>query len=694
MEDMERTSVIDIPELASIIASWLSPHDLTVCVRVNSTWADNLRPLLYENIKVVDFDLYSHRTRRAMRFPLPGLWRTGNQQAVGEARLKEMNLLDFKMFQGEDNNGLIEATTSKERPQERAKDLVKPILEREQEQEQRKNGGGFPTETTTTTAKTGNEDLPKLLFPNLQQSPLTLDANLTRPTGSYSRAAEMFRRPVGDGGQHVHKYGQFIRTLTVAHPHSLIYMGKHCRNLLELSVYNWMSLDKSCRLQLDPKLTERWQNFWRSRNQEEMLQIWIQVLERNPDLQVVRLELGLVPVGGLTRLAMVLSKLEHLREIEVFDAGVDRRVEVILDHCHFVNKFTWTTIEGKSKVKLGGTYSERQKQNASLFGRTRIWRGYMKEQPPCTEELGGNRRPTGIQNLDLHGLTNQMPLANIKRFLIRMPQLKCLRGPKCSNAQRALMLVFDGGRTSLCPLLERLELTSARAENVATMQLLICRFRNCTRFTSLRLFNLPGEFKEAKFVDATEVRQRLLEYEEHSGAVSFPSRWMQLSVTRACMNLRCLDLASRPMSVIHYLSLQWSCQGSLVKLRISICFDARTGYYLKSPPSSSSTSSSPSTLYIPPSSSFSSDMPATELRNVELTEASKATEDERVAVQRRIFDHLLPLVRLEKLHLCKGMWNEKLPSFPFIMDQEATKQLHRLKRLNELLVHDVHHILA
>ena len=699
MEDMERTSVLDIPELVSIVASWLSAHDLTICVRVNSTWAENLRPFLYENIKVVDFDLYSHRTRRAMRFPPPDLWRAADRQTVGETRSKEMNLLDFKMFQGQDGTGLIQEGTAKngqlqpqpqprkpreqKRPQESAKDSVKLTPA----QTQQPNDSGESTATITTTGKDDQKDLPKLLFPNLLQSPLTLDANLMRPAGSYSKAAEMFRRPVGYGGQHVHKYGQFIRTLTVAHPHSLIYVGKHCSHLRELSVYNWMSLDSSCRYQLGPKFTECWQNFWRSRNQEKMLRIWIQVLERNPRLQVVRLELDLIPLGGLTRLAMVLAKLEHLQEIEVFDAGVDRRVEVILDHCQAINKFSWTTIEGKSKVALGGTYSERQKQNASLFGRTRICRGYMKEQPPCTEELGGNRRPTGIQNLDLTGLTMQMPLANIKRFLARMPQLKCLRGPKCYQTQRVLSVVFDAEKTHLCPLLERLELTSTRKGDVISIPILISRFRNCANFTSLQLFNLPGECGESRYIDAMEVRQRLLEYEEHSRVLSFPSRWMQLNVTRECVNLRILDLESRPMSVLEYLSLQWSCQGSLVKLRISICCDAQTVYNLKPLPSPSS-----STCPSPSSSSSESDLQATELPSVE--SAAKTSEHERVAVQKRVFDHMLPLVRLEKLHLCKGMWNEKLPSFPFIMDQEATKQLRRLRLLEELLVYNERHILA
>ncbi|GJJ76529.1 hypothetical protein EMPS_08888 [Entomortierella parvispora] len=609
MEDMERTSVIDIPELVSIIASYLSPHDLTFCVRVNSTWANNLRPFLYENIKVVDFDLYSHRTRRAMRFPLPDLW--SNTCAAGETRSKEMNLLNFKMFHGQDNDEPTREDAAKDiggntkpqlhshpsREQGRSQEWAR-VQTRAQELPKDDADSATQTRTTTTMESKDEKDTPMLLFPNLLQSPLTLDADLTRPTGSYSKAAEMFQRPVGYGGHYVQKYGQFIRTLTVAHPHSLIYVGKHCRNLVELSVYNWMSLDKLCRLQLEPKLAERWHNFWISRNQEKMLQIWIQVLERNPCLKVVRLELSLVPIGGLTRLAMVLSKLEHLQEIEVFDSGVDRRVEVILDHCPSIKKLTWTKIEGKSKVALGRTYGERQKQNASLFGRTRIWRGYLNEQPQGEEELGGNSRPTGIQDLDLHGLS-LMPEANIRRLMARMPQLKSLRGPKCYRTLRALAHAVSSLTTEagapLCPLLERLELTCTQRLETVPVSDLISQFRKCINFTRLRFFNMP-------------------ESESELPATGWP--------------------------VVEFGS------ASVVKGREPVL--DRIGI----------------------------------------------TEEERAAIQMHIFNHLMPLVRLEKLHLCKGMWNEKQPNFSFVMDPEAAKQLQRLRWLNELLVHNVRHALG
>ncbi|KAF9152102.1 hypothetical protein BG015_005761 [Linnemannia schmuckeri] len=43
-------SILNIPELADLVASYISPHDLTVCIRVNKTWNTTFVPHLWHTV--------------------------------------------------------------------------------------------------------------------------------------------------------------------------------------------------------------------------------------------------------------------------------------------------------------------------------------------------------------------------------------------------------------------------------------------------------------------------------------------------------------------------------------------------------------------------------------------------------------------------------------------------------------------
>ncbi|KAG0041640.1 hypothetical protein BGZ83_001519, partial [Gryganskiella cystojenkinii] len=708
---MERTSVVDVPELVSIIASWLSPHDLTLCIRVDKTWSDGFLPFLYQNIKVIDFDLYSHRSRRVTRYPEHDHWHDyRTRQQVDESRLQEMNLLGFKVFSREvpspkhegkepgdnsENSEVISSSLPAPAPTPlpgSTSGWYPRMIDRAQLIKRNKE----LAEKVSQEAKENPERPPRPLFPNMTQSPLTSGADPTRPIGCFSKAVQESKKPVGFGGKYVHKYSQFIRTLTVAHPFNLRYLGKHCKNLTELSVYSWTAFDKTYRFPLTTPETTRWQNFWISRNCEKMLQTWIDVLERNPHLRIVRFELSLVPIGGLARFAMALSKLKNLQEVQVFDSGVDRRIEVLLDHCpSSIPKLTWTVIAHQNKTDLQGTTCLDRQRRWTMFGRYRVYKGQNIEKldEPRGEELGGtDGRPTRIQTLDLLGLTSQIPEDNMRRVFARTPHVKRVQVPSCAYARLQVATLLSGSpettqghtgnmitrpRTPVpWPLVERIDLTIPQ-KSVYRREFEML-FQTLPNFKSLGVSGMATEFALATHLRDQAVKDRLLEYEERLGTSCSESRGMQLCVKRLCQNLRVLDLGSRPVHILDYFSIQWGCQESLVRLRISVCCDATTIQTFKGELSNSR-------LLV--SSAVSSPVCTNENS---ASEAETSTNiEERSSLQRRIMSHLSPLTRLEKLNLARGFFMEaKLTSFPFVMDQKAMDQIREFKCLKELVVHD------
>jgi len=695
--NMRHVCVVDIPELASVVASWLSSHDLTVCVRVNKRWSEGFLPFLYQDIKVYDFDLFSHRSCRAPRHPLFDLWSLGRDpQNVSASRLTEMNMLDFNLFQQEQDNAIDQS--QQEVQQQSGHSSHKGGLNKETSAvsslEDTANAPKKSTESKSVDTD-NDKDLPqsKLLFPNLKLSPLSLEMDMTPPIGSFSRALEQYRRPVGYGGQFVHKYGRFIQTLTVSQPQSLRYLGPHCRNLRELSVYEWCTIDPEFRNgDLPPFVTVpnriQWELFRVSRDQSRILHIWIGLLERNPLLRIVRFELNLVPVGGLAKFALALSKLKYLEEIEVFDANMDRRIDVLLDHCPNVPKFIWSSAGDRAKTSIRRRDKGMSRHSRSpALGRNQVGKaagGKLKG-----EELGGNGRLTRIQTLDLRNLPRTVYEMDIHRVLVRMPQLKCLWIPVRRQTRRRLALVMQGilpqTKSKIdCSLLTRLEITLDRSSFHMFSRPLEQLLNACPNLTSLSLYNMLCELDPAMHFVETGLGDQILEYEERTPSACQVTRGTQLSVTKWFPNLRILNLGTRPVHLVEFFSMQWNCKNTLVELTLSLCCDQGDAQAYKR---TFATAAAAATTTVAVSVS-----PLLSSTDDDISSTSSSTQpihtDGRAVLQRHIFDSLLPLVRLEKLCLPKGLWNEKTTSFPFVIDPETIIQIQRLRWLKELRVHN------
>ncbi|GJJ76530.1 hypothetical protein EMPS_08889 [Entomortierella parvispora] len=622
-----------------------------------------------------------------------------------------MNMLDFKVFQVDKRTAPEQDSVRPQSPQEDQEQSgsgqsihPKENLEKATRVVSSIDDAANPSRKISGSKRLDTEDAntdhtsPQLLFPNLKLSPLSLGFDMTPPVGSFSRALEQYKRPVGYGGQFVHKYGRFIQTLTVAQPHSLQYLGPHCRNLRELSVYNWCSPELVFQNGRFPSFLEmpnnnlfqngrfpsflgipnniNWDIFRVSKGQRRMLRVWIGVLKRNPHLRVVRFELNLIPVGGLAKFASALSKLKYLEEIEVFDPNVDRRIEVLLDHCPDVPKLTWSFSghRDKTSIRRRDDASGRQRK-APIHGRSRIRRPLSEKL--TSEELGGSRRPTRIQTLDLRDLPRTISELDLRRVLTRMPLLKCLWVPIRHLTRRRLASAMEGvsGVTSEinCPLLTRLEISFNEHSSNMNFQPMDQLLNVCPQLTSLGLYNMQCEFDPGEHFRRTSLRlhNQILEYEERLPSACLITRGHQLYLTMLFPNLRVLDLGTRPVHLNDFFRMGWHCKDTLVQLTLSLCCDQSDAQAYKRTITSTSGA----------------------LVSNEVLPESSATQpirnDDRGVLQTRIFESLLPLARLEKLRLPKGLWNEKTTSFPFVINTEAIIQIRKLRRLTELVVHSV-----
>ncbi|KAG0214068.1 hypothetical protein BGX33_002499 [Mortierella sp. NVP41] len=53
--------ILRFPGLVPFVADSLSPHDLSMCVRVSKTWFTTFVPFLWRNVTTVDFDYHAQR---------------------------------------------------------------------------------------------------------------------------------------------------------------------------------------------------------------------------------------------------------------------------------------------------------------------------------------------------------------------------------------------------------------------------------------------------------------------------------------------------------------------------------------------------------------------------------------------------------------------------------------------------------
>ncbi|KAF8927533.1 hypothetical protein EDD21DRAFT_362008 [Dissophora ornata] len=432
---MPPLNVFEIPELILHISRHLTPHELTVCLRVSSAWFESFISPLYENITIFDFDYYK---------------------------------LDV--------------------------------------------GAGLAIRTEN----------------NRQQEP----PYLTLSQGGASDAS-------GYGGSQVHKYGHLVRTICTAYIQSAQYLGD-CTHLTCISIYP--SYEHHFLVEpRDHKELALWSQY-RTKNMpgKELARIWVELIERNHALKVVKMDLQWFE-GNMHLVAKALGALEELEEIHLCDLGKPNELEVILEHC--TNIRTLIFAPGFYNVKqifiprpmVGKTrlqYLDISNQASEMRGAESIrWLDQLLERCPELERLGFPKFAEGNLFTDAAAIIPKH-CPNLRRL-----DFKQISDTNCSQSSRAL-----GELLNSCPQLRAVSL-------------------------DLPLKDFSAEHQLREF---PELRERLEEFRSEVSSSDLLRSNAVFLILELCPNLRVFDVRNVVLTVEELLHIQWSCRDTLQSLGMTV----------------------------------------------------------------------------------------------------------------------------
>ncbi|KAI8599219.1 hypothetical protein EDD21DRAFT_380416, partial [Dissophora ornata] len=347
-------------------------------------------------------------------------------------------------------------------------------------------------------------------------------------TAGKMRPAEI---DVSYGGSQVFKYTHFTKTITTANVHSFKYLGVNCTNLTHASIVSQYR-DKKIysAYPLLPDERADWHEYFKTRTRSQTADLWVELIERNPSLVYVRLDLEEVS-QGLDRIAKALSNLSQLQEISLYKPTHRNVVELFLDHCPNITRFEYSAVSPRV--------------------------AFSPSEPA---------RPTQVRHLKFDYPSTCEP--RVLAYLVRRcPNLERLSLPFNPRAE-LLSTVATTIRASECrATLKHLDfdgnITSSPGNPELESLLLAYECLASISFTRARL-----EFDAAFYLRDPGLRDRLQVF---TYSPTFPGRIFQtVAVLELCPNLSVFQIDNASVRIDRFLSIDWCCQESLKSLRISI----------------------------------------------------------------------------------------------------------------------------
>ncbi|KAG0306959.1 hypothetical protein BGZ98_001381 [Dissophora globulifera] len=351
------------------------------------------------------------------------------------------------------------------------------------------------------------------------------------PSGSVT-SSQRSATDVGYGGSRVHKYTHFTRTIVAANVHSFKYLGASCTRLTHASIIQNQNFTTARHAPpLLPQATRTaWNKYFAEHSFPRTVDLWVQLIERNPSLVCVRMDLEEV-MHGSENIAEALGSLKHLQELTLFKPTQRNAVEIFLDHCPGIRTFEFISESPRTiftPVEPAKTTQIRHLKFGYPFAPEPRVCAYLLKRCPNLEWL------TLPLNARLELLTTAGATIN------------------SLNIRSTLTRVDFDGNISLLHVPQAIFCSLVEPENVSSITFSRAR----VDFESLTYLADPG-LRE-------RIRVLVFSFALHIQAHN------TVAVLETCPNLEVFELENAHISVHEFLDLNISCQASLTSLKLSI----------------------------------------------------------------------------------------------------------------------------
>ncbi|KAG0367318.1 hypothetical protein BGZ54_004075, partial [Gamsiella multidivaricata] len=339
---------------------------------------------------------------------------------------------------------------------------------------------------------------------------------------------------VGYGGSRVYKYSYLTKAIAAANVHSFQYLGDGCSNLTHALVIenpqDFCSDGYSACPQFQFEL-ETWCEYFGAVTAPRTVEIWVDLITRNPSLTCVRIDLSSVQ-EGIEKIAEALGGLGQLKEVCVSRAVQRDAAQVLLDHCSDIDTLVW------------------------LSRRT------------CRQHVDIIHQPTQIIHLKFEG-------SYVDKWLVvymikRCPRLRRLTLPPYT-AQSLLLTIATAIRDSDCSsTLQLLEFDGLPAPGKDQDSIVLEQVLTASdQLLEVSLKRAQRDFAAVFYLRSFGLRARLEVFSYHTRFLEVELD-LTLAVLEICPNLRVFELENASVNVDRFLRIQWGCRATITRLRISI----------------------------------------------------------------------------------------------------------------------------
>ncbi|KAF9089945.1 hypothetical protein BGX23_006342 [Mortierella sp. AD031] len=356
---------------------------------------------------------------------------------------------------------------------------------------------------------------------------------------------------IGYGGKFVHKYGHFIKEITVGLEHSLTYLGPNCVNLEKATVAKHPATTSMFRaMPEDEKEMWKWKKYRGGENSSNIVKtLWRPLFALNQGLR--RLFLNSFPerkhAVSSVSMASALGTLPNLEELHasfVYDWGA---LQCLFDHCPQVRKITFDVFWGK-------------------FGNTcQVFRSGTNFDTITAEPR------TQVKELSIFYRSNRNRQSWIIPALWRCPLLERVDIPefRMNNFERVVKAIVQH-----CPEIRYLGFaTPTKSAAVpAPERILEDLLIRCRNLCSLRIWDFACFFTARNHLRDRDLRLRLQELRVTGGTLdrSIPGSDLPFGALLVCPNLRIFEAPHMTLDVLEFLEMEFVCLETLEHLHLRL----------------------------------------------------------------------------------------------------------------------------
>ncbi|KAF9296984.1 hypothetical protein BGZ88_011402 [Linnemannia elongata] len=359
----------------------------------------------------------------------------------------------------------------------------------------------------------------------------------------------------GYGGGMVHKYGHLVHSITSSNIRALAYLGDHAVNLTHVVLHPCFSSPAMFGTVIaDTREQKAWGRLCgRFEDRELIISTWIALINRNPGLKSVRINLDSCDMGT-ERIIHALAKCEHLEEVYLESMTEANTLEMMLDHCPHILSLSATCGQRATYVLRADQQMLKAEYPAAVGVPTKIRHFNITTDKAwnfndCTLQLWiiqVLRRCPDLQSLVL--------ILDMEMFSILVKEVTALSSSKFFSL-RSL----------------KLNAPTTEANNVLLAILLNSCSASLTALTITVFSN--GSFGRIVIPMIDPLLWLRLEEFRFMGTGTFTPSNGLCNVLALCPNLRAFEVSDAAVTATEFLSTQFTCGHSLVSFALIACGD-------------------------------------------------------------------------------------------------------------------------